>query len=171
MLRILLFFLFAGLTTSASVDEIKNIRKWFFECENNPPSVQKILSSISDAEMKINPVLKAYKGTAITMTADASSNPFEKLRRFNEGKTLLEEAISQLPNHFEMRFLRFSVQSECPSFLSYTANLQEDKQFILKNWVHARKSINDNLYIEKVRQFLLQSKELNAAEKKSIQNG
>ena len=60
-------------------------------------------------------------------------NPVNKLDRFNKGKELIRTAFSRDTLNLEMRFIRFSIQSNLPSFLGYRGNLDQDKRFLLNN--------------------------------------
>lgn len=158
-------FLFVCSITHASLNKAREL---YFRCEKDTKAVNELIALISDDLAKKDPVLKGYKGAAITISADSYSNPFEKLNRFSEGKALLEEAIKLKPTDFDLRFLRFCVQSESPSFLNYRSNLAEDKDFILKNWKSLPGRVNNNAYIENTRKYLLDSKQLSASEKTNI---
>lgn len=170
MRKQLLFILFiVAVNTNIASPTITEVRKWYFQASTNNTVVDKIIQSISDNDAKSDFRLRAYKGAAITMTADQSYNPFEKLKRFNEGKSLIESAIKEKQSDTELRFIRFTVQAECPSFLGYSSELESDKKLILNNWSSFREKTNDSYYINQVKKYLLQSKHLTEAEKKSLQ--
>ena len=44
---------------------------------------------------------------------------------------MLEKAIASEKNDIELRFLRFTAQTNMPFFLGYSANIESDKEFIL----------------------------------------
>lgn len=73
-----------------------------------------------------DPLLLAYQGVAIAMYAEVVSGVGQKFEYFDKGKDLIERAAAQAPQNVEIAFLRFSVQSEVPSFLGYRSNLQDD---------------------------------------------
>jgi hypothetical protein len=148
--------------------QITGVRAKFFAANGSKEKVDALFNSITDAQANQDPVLKGYKGTALTMMADYIGNPFEKLSKFNSGKALLEEAIQQSPRNFDLRFLRFSVQSNCPGFLNYAANLAGDKSFLLTEWSGIATKINDPIFLKNVKQFLLQSKQLDEKEKQKL---
>ncbi|RWW96729.1 hypothetical protein EPI11_14135 [Flavobacterium cerinum] len=75
----------------------------------------------------------AYLGAFQTIWAKHSSNPISKLRTFKKGKKNIEDAVMSKPYNIEIRLLRLSVQSNCPSFLGYRKNIEEDKKFIRSN--------------------------------------
>src|SRR5690606_38975071 len=77
-----------------------------------------------------SPLLYGYKGSAKVLMAEHRFNPLTKLSYFNEGTQILEKAILRAPQNVELRFLRYSIQSNAPFFLNYDVNLEMDKQFL-----------------------------------------
>ena len=57
-------------------------------------------------------------------------NPFSKLSYFNKGKLILEKAIQAEGKNVELRFLRYSIQTNVPAFLGYKSNLKNDYNFL-----------------------------------------
>jgi hypothetical protein len=76
--------------------------------------------------------IQGYKGAATIIMAQHTFNPYSKFRYFNNGKFLLEQAISRDNNNPELRYLRLTIQSQAPAFLGYTDNLNNDRQFLLE---------------------------------------
>lgn len=107
-----------------------NLRKLFLEATDSD-GIQQFYRAANALDEK-NMLLKAYKGTATAMYASEASSVTEKLRYFNKGKALLEEAVKNDPGNAEIRFLRFSVQSEAPFILGYSGRLKEDTQVIIE---------------------------------------
>lgn len=60
-------------------------------------------------------------------------NPVTKLRYFNNGKSILENAIAKAPANTELRYLRLTIQLNAPSFLGYNKMIEADKMFLQKN--------------------------------------
>lgn len=79
------------------------------------------------------PVLVCYKGASEMIQAKYTFNPFTKWEKFSKGKKLLQQAISRDTLDLEMRFIRFSVQSNLPGFLGYNDELNTDKRFLAEN--------------------------------------
>ncbi|MDA3613848.1 hypothetical protein [Polluticaenibacter yanchengensis] len=72
----------------------------------------------------------AYLGAFQTIWANHTFSPISKLSTFKKGKQNIEKAINSNQNNIETRFIRLSIQKNCPSFLGYRQNINEDKQFI-----------------------------------------
>lgn len=80
-----------------------------------------------------NPVHLAYLGALKVVWARHIINPIAKFSTFNKGKKDIENAVKEAHNNVEIRFIRLSVQKNCPSFLGYNAHIAQDKQFIRDN--------------------------------------
>ena len=92
----------------------------------------------------------AYLGGYQTIWANHVFNPLSKLATFKKGKNNIELAISKEPENVEIRYIRFSVQKNAPSFLGYNNNLKEDRDFLVKN----KKNINSD-FVQKNIETLL----------------
>lgn len=75
----------------------------------------------------------AYLGAFKTIWAKHIFNPVAKLSTFNAGKNYLEQAVRKDPDNIEIRFIRLSVQKNCPSFLGYSHHIADDSRFIITN--------------------------------------
>ncbi len=75
-------------------------------------------------------IQQAYLGAFQTIWAKHVINPFSKLKTFNKGKRNIDEAVKTDPNNAEIRFVRLSVQVNCPSFLGYSSKINEDKKMV-----------------------------------------
>ena len=81
-----------------------------------------------------------YIGMSFMLKAKYAWLPNYKMEYFTKGKNFLESAISNDPNNVELKFMRFCVQNDTPSFLFYKRNLESDKSYIFKSF----SSILDN---------------------------
>jgi hypothetical protein len=167
-MRIVLLFLFTCFTLTIHANELNKIRALYFEAGKDSKKSEQLIKAIPEDKAVKDPLLKAYRGTALTISADNSMNPFEKLSVFNKGKVLLEDAIKTEPANTEMRFLRFSVQSECPSFLNYSMNIDEDKNHLLSHWKTFSQQFAGSIFLSEVRSYLKSSKKLSAEEKAKL---
>ncbi len=93
---------------------------------------RKMIDELEKSKEK-SPVYLAYLGGFQTIWANHVFNPISKLQSFKEGKNKIEQAISKEPDNVEIRFIRFSVQKNAPSFLGYSNNIIDDRNFIIKN--------------------------------------
>lgn len=79
---------------------------------------------------KLNNIEMAYLGGLQTIWAKHTISPIAKLRTFNAGKANIEQAVSNEKDNIEIRFVRLSVQKNCPQFLGYSKNITEDERYI-----------------------------------------
>ncbi len=92
-------------------------------------------SKIQELEkVKSSTLVNAYKGALIAKKACFLKGMKEKLDTFKQGVDLLETAIEKYPKNWEYRFLRLSVQENCPKILKYNGNIDEDKKHIVANF-------------------------------------
>ncbi len=92
----------------------------------------------------------AYLGAYQTIWANHVFNPLSKLATFKKGKNNIELAISKEPENVEIRYIRFSVQKNSPSFLGYNSHLKEDRDFLVKN----KKNINSDFLQKNIETLL-----------------
>ncbi len=116
----------------ASSIETEKIRREFKACVSKEADLEGFLSRLSRADVQSSTV-KAYQGAAKAMMADRVSSPFAKYSYFTEGTELLEEAIQADPSNAELRYLRLLIQTNCPSFLGYSENIETDFERIMRS--------------------------------------
>lgn len=97
-----------------------------------PQSEQKALEllQLADKNISANVVYRGYKGAATILMAKYATYPLAKWNRFNEGKALLESAISTEPMNPELRYLRLTIQTNAPKMLGYDDDIEKDKLFL-----------------------------------------
>ena len=106
----------------------------------------------------------AYRGAITTAMANHAKDKKDKLTFFNSGKKLLEQAIAVDNINIEIRFLRFTVQTNAPKALNYNKHIESDKEFILKNYPTVT-----NIAIKRmITSFAQQSSSLTETEKQKL---
>ena len=75
-------------------------------------------------------MLFGYRGGATMLMAKHAFNPFSKLSYFKKGKLMLESAINADHTNVELRFLRYTIQTNVPGFLNYNSDKNLDRTFI-----------------------------------------
>jgi len=78
------------------------------------------------------PEKEAYEGTLLMRKSGLLKIPAEKLRFFKKGRIKLESALLKDSSNCEYHFLRLTIQEHAPKVVKYSAELENDKQFILK---------------------------------------
>ncbi|MFU8844874.1 MAG: hypothetical protein ACNA7V_13805 [Bacteroidales bacterium] len=167
-IRIIFVLVVLAYTSFGQPLTIEQVRDMYFGGWDGQCGATELSQTLSKINSNIDPVLMAYKGAAISTTANCRKMPFAKWNTFNEGKALIEQAVTLAPENIEVRFLRFTVQSNIPGFLNYN-HLVEDRQFLLnsvKTVTLASKS--DNLK-KLILIFLLDSGQLEKDEQMMIE--
>lgn len=102
-----------------------------------------------------NALVLGYKGAAQAIRArDASM--FNKLSYAQDALRTFEQAVALDPKNPEIRFLRFSVESNLPAFLGLSPHVEEDKVLLLNSALAHPNSGLDAEAFQTVRDFLVE---------------
>jgi len=160
-----IFFLFIITTTQAfsQVVSVDAFRREYQQCFKDSATCNKIYKKATKSTA--NDVLSnAYKGAITAAMANHSKDKKEKLSLFNSGKKLLEQSIFTDTSNIETRFLRFTIQTNCPKALGYNKQINSDKAFILKNYSSAT-----NIAVKRmITSFAQQSTSFSETEKQKL---
>lgn len=155
-------FFLSTIFTDLSQKEIRELYHIGIEDENN---CNKLLAYFeTNPPAKSNFILYGYQGANRMVSAKFVNAPVEKYKRFSSGKILLELAISAEPNNLELRYLRYSIQLNSPSFLNYNTNKVEDR----KRLISELKNINDQDISHRIKSFLLAQGNLTPKEREQL---
>lgn len=145
---VFVFLLFCSFTNAQSLIELRG----YLQKGENSEEVSKILISRSknayDTTKK--PIYMAFYAVGNFFMAKHASNPFNKYSYFNEGKKWLKDAIKKDPNNLEVRLMRLISQEKTPKFLGYNKNIEEDRNFIIKNY----KDLDDENLVNFIKTYL-----------------
>ncbi|HEY1062550.1 MAG TPA: hypothetical protein VGE44_12730 [Daejeonella sp.] len=130
---LLCFFLFHGLSLSAKTPEIEDVRVLFHKAESSQKVCIELIELLEPYNDKNNALFLGYRGSANMLMAKHLINPFIKLSYFKKGKLMLEKAIQFDQKNIELRFLRYTFQTNVPSFLNYNDNKENDRVFLLQS--------------------------------------
>lgn len=144
--------------------KVEVVRDLFYQAATDKTAAEKFARVMSVVDNNSSPVLLCYKGVAEMIQAKHVFNPFSKLMKFKNGKVLIEESISRDPDDLELRFLRFSIQSNLPGFLGYDDEIASDKMRLLKGY----NGIKDNELKKRILDYLTTSKYCTVDELKKI---
>lgn len=150
-LRVIIFVLIPSMSIvlNAQCMDMEKIRANYQKAISDKVLCQTMIETLS--KITESSVHLAYLGGFQTLWANHVVNPFSKLNTFNEGKGNIENAVSADPKNAEIRFIRLSVQKNCPSFLGYRDKIEEDKNIIRANMKYItspvlKKMIADIIY-------------------------
>ena len=134
MKKIILIGLLLYTTISfAEIPSINLIRNLYQKAPAEEKSCKKLIELLLPYNENNNALLLGYKASGTMMMAKHAFNPLSKLSYFKKGKHMLEIAIAADSKNIELRFLRFAVQTEIPSFLGYHDSIEIDKNFLLQS--------------------------------------
>lgn len=131
LVLILFSMLLMPFTLASQNPNLDQIRLRFSKEIKEEKTCHALHSSMYNGSGNNNAIWTAYYGTVTMIMAKYTMNPIKKYRFFIEGKTLIENSIQKEPGNIEVRFLRFTVQDNTPSFLGYNKEIAEDKKYIL----------------------------------------
>jgi hypothetical protein len=157
-------------STQAAID-VKLLRKLLSESPKNEKTAELFFEQTKNFNKANGALLLGFKAMSEFMLCNHVSNVFSKLNHFNTGKKLLEEVIKKESKNAELIYFRFTVQTNAPALLAYSARIKEDKQFLINyikdNFSNANKDVD--LY-NRIRIYLLQCNACSQAEKENIKN-
>lgn len=163
LLRVIFFLtmFYCSSAFSNSIDEIRNKFRSAIESPSNTDKLSDYLTKVN----KSDPIVLAYSAAVEALKAKHDWNPIAKRKYMSSYEVQINEAIRRMPNNMEIRYLRYSIQLNVPSYLGYSNNLAEDKKIIVDAFINKRfTSTNKNLILD-VYHFMLESKSVTAAEK------
>jgi hypothetical protein len=101
--------------------QLDSIRANYSKAVNDKKLCQKMIANLG------------ANSTSAVNLAKHVINPLSKLQTFNKGKKNIEKAVSAQPDEIEIRFIRLSVQKNCPAFLGYNTHIDEDSKILSAN--------------------------------------
>lgn len=128
---ILIGLLFLGNVVFAKGPSMDEVRILYQKAATDENACKKLIEILTPFEN--DALYSGYRASAIMMMAKHVFNPFSKMSYFKSGKRTLEKSIEADSKNVELRFLRFTAQSNIPSFLGYHDRIESDKKFILNS--------------------------------------
>jgi len=163
-----LFLAFMMMTTVLhAADEIpvQQMREMYYNASKSSAASDKFYE-LMKRENSTSPLALGYQAMAEFMKCYHSFNPVTKLTYFGKGKSNLDRAIQNDPQNIELRYLRFTVQTNIPFFLNYSSSVNEDKQFIISNF----SSQGDTALKQMIRDYMVSCDACSEEEKTFFQN-
>jgi len=166
-MRLILLFVFMVAANAAIANpDIQELRQLYYQAAMSKKSWKQLSKLLSPVDTKSPAVLVCYKGVSEMMEAKYLISPWSKLNSFRSGKRLIEEAVRRDSQNAEIRFLRYSVQTNLPSFLDYKDDMESDKKFLIAN----AGNIKDKVLKNNIIQYLCEIKTCTEEEIKRLKN-
>lgn len=164
ILPLVLLAIIVSAQSKVETDEFRNLffYGWEGDCGANV-----LVDKFKSKKGLLSPVQKAYYGAALTTLANCKVMPYGKLKVFNSGKNMIEEAIEEDKSSGEIRFLRFSVQSHIPQLLYYD-DRDVDKPIILESLILQVESGNASVFTWEMIDFMVTYGNLSDRELKKL---
>ncbi len=157
----LLLELLGGFAQTITLEEA---RRNYYQCTTDKQTCEQLFTRLSESHSENNTVLNGYYGAVAANLANHTREPAQKIRLFNLGRRLLENAILADSLNLELRFLRYTIQENCPPSLHYNSRLAADKTFIIKNMSSSvSRSLKKN-----IADYLSASRHLSREEKEKV---
>ncbi|MCC6818722.1 MAG: hypothetical protein IT245_07520 [Bacteroidia bacterium] len=154
-----LLVLYLTLSSFVGPTDLAQFRSLYLKSESDSKSADNLLKLTKD---KSDAISVGYRGAAWSLKAKHHFYPGTKLDYLKKGLNDLNQSIKLNSTEVELRFLRFSVEENIPSIVSFTSHLEEDKTFIVSNL-----KSNHGFY-STIKSYMLKSDQLSASEKAKL---
>ena len=161
---IILICFIMPLQSSAADPFLEQVRNLYVLAAEQEKSCEELIKNLEPYNENNHPLYAGYKAAATMLMAKYVFSPFSKLNNFKKGKNLLEKAISKDEKNVELRFIRYAIQLNAPSFLNYKDAVKDDKTYLINNYnVLTDSQLKYNIY-----QFFKNNSVLTADDKKKL---
>ncbi|OJJ22869.1 hypothetical protein BKI52_00525 [marine bacterium AO1-C] len=110
--------------------DINEVRLLYKQASKNRRKCDELYAKLDVKEVEQHPVFLGYKGAAQAIRAKHSIFPHLKYTRFRDAMSILDRAIIKDAHSAELRFLRFTIQTNSPAIFNYKGQIQEDKKMM-----------------------------------------
>lgn len=145
----------------ASDAELLKIRTMYYKAVSEKENSLLFFNEMQKYAGSKEAIMLGYIGMSYMLEANRVWSPYTKLSNFNTGKIYLDKAIDNDPKNAELRFLRFGVQTNAPSFLGYNSKITEDKIALIKTY----STLSDTDLKTRIKEFILTCDYCSAEEK------
>lgn len=149
--------------TNTQKTNIEEIRKQMLRAISSPKVTDSLYNHLYDDSPK-NPLITAYLGALEALKAKDSWNPYNKIKYLNLSNKTVLKAVNASPNDMEIRFIRFSIQSNLPHFLGLNKDLESDKNQILHQLKQKNYGLADKLFVQNIIKYMIGSKQCSPQE-------
>ncbi len=152
----------ATLATAQTIS-VETLRSRYYKLDTDSAACAKLYAKLQKAGADNN-LINGYKGAVTAAMANHVNSREEKLKLFNTGKKLIEQSVKTDSANVELRFLRFTIQTNCPKALGYSKQIMPDKKYIIAHLPTLKNQAPQN----KISDYLLAGNYLSDEEKKQL---
>jgi tetratricopeptide (TPR) repeat protein len=168
-----IFVLLSFVTTilfASNMSDINYIRKEFNLAIDDAKRANSLYNQLLQLKPASNTLQYAYLGATEAILAKHAFNPFSKLGYVNSALEKLNRAVDLNRNDVEVRYMRYSVESNMPSYLGYSKHVEADKQMIIKTLSSTKISQENYAMYSVFAKGVIDSKNCNKAEEILLTN-
>lgn len=112
--------------------DLKKMRSFFNEINSSENAVEQLKNLSLNTNEVSNSLKMAYYAAAEMTSAQYKISPVSKINAFNSGKKILDKVVMIDSLNAEIRYIRYTIQTNAPAFLGYNKSIKSDKQFLIK---------------------------------------
>lgn len=131
-------------------------------------AVNDSLYEVLENENLSHPLMIGYKGTVQALKAKHAWSPYTKIKYLVYAERTFKKAILKDPTNMELRFMRFSVEHNCPGFIGFSKNIEADKTMIIRQLLLKNYGYADKVLVNKIVLYMNNSNRLTAQEIKLL---
>jgi hypothetical protein len=151
----------------AQAISLEEVRKKYVQGAQSESQAETLLNALN-GENSLSPVLLAYKGATQAVMAKYATLPTKKYSLAKRGMAIINNAIAKDPENIEIRYLRFTIQHNVPSFLGLSGDKKNDKDLIIKNVARRKEYQINDIFFKEMANFLIDSDECSDEEIKIL---
>lgn len=102
--------------------------------DSEKASVSLIEKSTNSYNLTKEPIFAGFVAVGDFFMAKHAFNPIKKISYFSHGKKMLEMAVAADPTNLEIRLMRLIAQENIPKILGYHQHIEQDRNFLYKNY-------------------------------------
>jgi hypothetical protein len=115
-------------TTGVTLPKLRGL---YAEAAREEAAAQRMLA-IARGYTGADAAIIGYRGAAEAVQARYMWSPLAKLRAVREAQRSFKQAVAAAPLNVEIRFLRFTIESNVPHYLGYSQHVGEDRALIMR---------------------------------------
>jgi len=163
-MRFLILFICFGI----QFPSLETVRENYANSIESESAAESLYKSLEDADSK-TPIFLAYKGAVRAVMAKHAFLPNTKYSCAKEGVKWLNEAVKSNAENTEIRYLRYSIEKNLPTFLGFELHLESDQSFIVKQLLNKSHGLDKKMF-NLVRDYMVKKAKLTSETKMQLKN-